>query len=265
MTRTAHRAAGPREAAPAISLRARLPERGLDVDLAAPPGVTTALIGPNGAGKSSTVAVLSGFLRPASARVAVGERVLVDTDPGSRTWVPPHQRGIVQLVQQPLLFPTMSVLDNVAFGLRTAGVGRARARARSADMLERVGAGDLGGARPAELSGGQAQRAAIARALVTDPAVLLLDEPLAQLDGASAARVLALLGEALAGRTALLISHDPAEVRALAAHIVVLEAGRVAQSGAWEEIAAAPETEFARRFTADGEESGAERNAPAPP
>lgn len=243
------RAAGTtRAAAPALAVAFAVPERGLDIAFTVPAGSTTALIGGNGAGKSSTFAVLSGLLRPACSRVVLGDTTLSDS--AARRWLPPHARGVVQLMQHPLLFPTMSVVDNAAFGLRAAGVPAAAARAAARDMLTRVGAGRLAERRPERLSGGQAQRAALARALVTDPALLLLDEPFAQLDGGSAAEIGALCAQLLNHRTALLVTHDPAEAHALADRAVVLDAGRVVQSGSWADIARDPATAVARWFTA---------------
>lgn len=243
------RAAGTtRAAAPALAVAFAVPERGLDIAFTVPAGSTTALIGGNGAGKSSTFAVLSGLLRPACSRVVLGDTTLSDS--AARRWLPPHARGVVQLMQHPLLFPTMSVVDNAAFGLRAAGVPAAAARAAARDMLTRVGAGRLAERQPERLSGGQAQRAALARALVTDPALLLLDEPFAQLDGGSAAEIGALCAQLLTHRTALLVTHDPAEAHALADRAVVLDAGRVVQSGSWADIARDPATAVARRFTA---------------
>lgn len=237
-----------RAAAPALELAFAVPERGLDIAFTVPAGSTTALIGGNGAGKSSTFAVLSGLLRPARSRVVLGDTTLSDS--AARRWRAPHARGVVQLMQHPLLFPTMSVADNAAFGLQAAGTPAAAARAAARDMLARVGAGELAERRPDRLSGGQAQRVAIARALVTDPALLLLDEPFAQLDGRSAAEISGLCAQLLIGRTALLITHDPAEAHALTDRAVVLDAGRVVQTGTWEDIARDPATPVAHRFVA---------------
>ena len=243
MTRAERRAA-----APALELAFAVPERGLDIAFTVPAGSTTALIGGNGAGKSSTFAVLSGLLRPARSRVVLGGTTLSES--AARRWRAPHARGVVQLMQHPLLFPTMSVADNAAFGLQAAGTQAAASRAAARDMLARVGAGELAERRPDRLSGGQAQRVAIARALVTDPALLLLDEPFAQLDGRSAAEISGLCAQLLIGRTALLITHDPAEAHALTDRAVVLDAGRVVQTGTWEDIARDPATPVAHRFVA---------------
>lgn len=231
----------------AVTVQLALPERGLDISFRVPAGSTTALIGPNGAGKSSTFDVLSGLIDPQQGQIQLGERTLLRTD-RPRVRVPSHRRGIVQLAQAPLLFPTMTVAANVAFALRSRGVGRPEARQRALEMLERVELAGLGGRRPHELSGGQAQRAAIARAIIAEPELLLLDEPMAALDRDSVPHIRRLLGELLADATALLISHDRADVEALADRVIVVEAGAVVQTGTLEEVAASPAPGFAARF-----------------
>ena len=206
MTRAERRAA-----APALELAFAVPERGLDIAFTVPAGSTTALIGGNGAGKSSTFAVLSGLLRPARSRVVLGDTTLSDS--AARRWRAPHARGVVQLMQHPLLFPTMSVADNAAFGLQAAGTQAAASRAAARDMLARVGAGELAERRPDRLSGGQAQRVAVCRALVNAPVVVLADEPTGNLDPDNAGLVMAALADAAAeGRTVVVATHDPAVV-----------------------------------------------------
>ncbi len=148
--------------------------------------------------------------------------------------------------QSYLLFPHLSVLDNVAFGLRARGAGRRAARRQAHGWLHRVGLGDLGDARPGETSGGQAQRVALARALVTDPDLLLLDEPLSALDATTRPDIRSDLGHHLAeypGCT-VLVTHDPLDAMVLADRIVVLEAGRVVQQGTPTDLARAPRTAY---------------------
>lgn len=235
---------------PGLRVSYTLDERGLDIAFDVPRGETAALIGPNGSGKTSTLDVVSGLLRPRGAQVSLDEHRL--------DRLPPHRRRVVQLLQQPLLFPTMSVLENAAFGLRARGVRRAAALSRAREVLDEVGAGHLAGHRPAHLSGGQAQRAAIARALAPDPDLLLLDEPLAALDEDSRETVMELLGRVLRTRTAVLVTHSGAEAHTLADRLVVLEEGRVVQTGGWDEIIDAPADGFARRFV------GTHRPTPPP-
>ncbi len=149
--------------------------------------------------------------------------------------------------QAGLLFPHLSALDNAAYGPRCRGVGRREARAAARGWLDRLGVGDLAGARPAALSGGQASRVALARALAVDPALVLLDEPLAALDAATREDVRRLLRTELSGgpAPAVVVTHDPVDALVLADRVVVLEAGRVVQDGPTAEVAAAPRSAWA--------------------
>ncbi|KLU11652.1 ATP-binding cassette domain-containing protein [Kocuria sp. SM24M-10] len=214
-----------------MSLQAavRLRARDLDLAVSVADGQTLAVTGPNGAGKSSLLAVVAGLLVPDTGRAALDGRVLFDIDTAGRgPWVPAHDRGVVLLAQDPLLFPHLSVLENVAFGPRSRGAGRRRARAAAVQWLEAVGAAPLAHRRPAALSGGQAQRVAVARALAADPRLLLLDEPFASLDSTAAPALRELLRRVLTGRMAVVVTHDPADVEALADAELRLEHGRVA-------------------------------------
>nr|WP_260853361.1 ATP-binding cassette domain-containing protein [Kocuria palustris] len=210
-----------------LEVRARSVRLGLDVG----GGETIALMGPNGAGKSTALEVLAGLLIPDAGRVRLGERVLLDTR-GRGAWVPPHERRVTLLAQRPLLFPQLSVLDNAAFAPRCAGLPRTEARARAREWLREVGAEHLAERRAGELSGGQAQRVALARALAAEPDVLLLDEPLAAVDRDAAEQLRRLLRRVLEGRTAVLVTHDVRDARALAHRTVRLEAGRAVGSEA---------------------------------
>jgi ABC-type sulfate/molybdate transport systems ATPase subunit len=212
-----------------LSVTARLAARDVDLALTVRPGATVAVTGHNGAGKSTLFAVLAGLLVPDAGRCTLDGSVLFDLDAAGRgSWVPPHERGIVLMAQEPLLFPHLSVLENVAFGPRSRGAGRARSRTAARHWLAEVGAEQFADRRPAQLSGGQSQRVAIARALAAEPQLLLLDEPFSALDAAARPLVRELLVRVLAERTALVISHDPGDAAALAEHVVVLENGRVA-------------------------------------
>jgi molybdate transport system ATP-binding protein len=218
----------------------------LQVEVEVEVGEVLAVLGPNGAGKSTLVRILAGLLRPDGGRVAVGGETWDDAG----TFVPAHRRALGMVFQDALLFPHLTVVDNVAFGLRTRGTGRARARASAEDWLARVGLEGLGGRRPAELSGGQAQRAALARALVGDPALLLLDEPLSALDARTRLAVRAELRRHLAGfgGSTVLVTHDPVDAMALADRVVVVEEGRVVQTGTPAEVSRRPRTDYVARL-----------------
>ena len=216
----------------------------LDAALEVPAGGVVALMGPSGAGKSTLLGVLAGLAPLDEGHVALGERTL-DVAPGRRT--PPAARGVVLLGQDPRLFPHLSAGENIAFGLRVHGVSRDAASRGAADWLRRVGLEGLSDRRPSRLSGGQQQRVALARALATAPEALLLDEPLTSLDTETAGDVRALLHQQLAatGTTAVVATHDAVDAVALAGGLVVLEDGRVTQSGPVRDVLANPATRFA--------------------
>ncbi len=226
-----------------------VPERGVELDLEVADGEVVALLGPNGAGKSTVLSVAAGLLRPERGRVELGGRTLTDVSPDRvRTWVPPHARRIALLAQEPLLFPHLSVQDNVAFGPRSAGTARAAARAAAGSLLAQVGAEELADRRPAELSGGQAQRVAIARALAARPAVLLLDEPMAALDVAVAPALRQLLKRVLAGQSAVVVTHDVLDALLLADRVVIVDGGRVVEEGPSRHVLAQPRSSFGARI-----------------
>ena len=229
-------------------LRARVAARSLDVDLRLDDGERVAVLGPNGAGKSSLLAVLAGVLQADAGRAELDGDVLFDHDAGRRRTTPPHARGVALMAQDPLLFPHLSVLDNVAFGPRAAGQGRRRSRTTARRWLDEVGAGDFAARRPAELSGGQAQRVAIARALAAQPRLLLLDEPMAALDVGAAPLLRRVLRGVLAERAALIVTHDLLDALLLAHRVIVLDHGRVVESGPTEDVIAHPRTSFTARI-----------------
>ena len=219
--------------------------RGFDVALGLGPAETVAVLGPNGAGKSTLLSVVAGLLRPDAGRAELGGRVLFDLGQGPQAWTPPHRRGTALLAQEPLLFPHLSALENVAFGPRSAGTARSRAREAATHWLAEVDASDLAGRRPAELSGGQAQRVAVARALAADPGLLLLDEPMAALDVHAAPLLRRLLKRVLAGRRAIIVTHDVLDAYMLADRVVVLEGGRITEEGPTREVLQRPRSRFA--------------------
>lgn len=232
----------------AVRVQAQLAQRGVDLDVSLDTGQVLAVLGPNGVGKSTLLSIIAGLLRPDRGRVEVGGRVVTDT--ATHTFVAPHARGVAMLSQQAMLFPHMSVAANVAYGPRRRGRSRAAARSVARRWLDAVDAGDLADRKPAELSGGQAQRVAIARALAAEPAVLLLDEPMAALDVTVAPALRRLLRDILreAGRTAVVVTHDLLDVLAIADQIIVLEHGRVVESGAVRGVLTAPRSDFAARI-----------------
>ncbi|MFI8777294.1 sulfate/molybdate ABC transporter ATP-binding protein [Brachybacterium paraconglomeratum] len=227
-----------------LMLRAAVAERHVELDLEVGHGETLALVGPNGAGKSTALSLISGDLRPSSGSVSLDGRILVD----ERTWVPPHDRRVTTLSQDPVLFPHLSALGNVMFPLRAQGVPRREARRRAEVHLEQMGLADLAARRPAQLSGGQAQRVAIARALAADPRLLLLDEPMAALDVDVAPALREQLRGFLAGRTAIVVTHDVLDALSLADRVVVLEQGREVDAGPTSEVLARPRSAFAARL-----------------
>ena len=230
----------------AVHVAGTVSERGWNVDAALRPGLVTAVVGHNGAGKSTLAQVIAGTLRLDSGRAQIGERVVDD----AATFVPARRRGVAMVSQAPRIFTHMSVVANVAFPLRVRGVGRAEARAAALDQLRAVGIADLAHRRASDLSGGQAARVAIARALVFRPEVLILDEPTAALDVEATAQVSAVLRERLmgAGVTTLLVSHDIAEVLALASHMIVMGDGSVVEEGSPARVLASPTSVFAARL-----------------
>ena len=231
-----------------LTCEASVAERDLEVDFEVATGETVALLGPNGAGKSSVLSVVAGLLRPDRGRVVLDGRVLTDTgDPRARA-VPPHDRRTTLLTQDPRLFPHLSARDNVAFGPRSTGASRRAAHRTAEGWLDAVGVADLADRRPAQLSGGQAQRVAVARALAADPVLLLLDEPTAALDVAVAASVRTTLRTVLAARTALLVTHDLLDALLLSDRVLVLDRGRVVEQGPTREVLVRPRSAFAARL-----------------
>lgn len=220
----------------------------VSVSLDIAPGEVIALLGPNGAGKSTLLHALAGLLRLDAGRIELDGVVLDDV--GWGTHVRPQERGVGIVEQDYLLFPRMSVLENVAFGPRARGVDRHEARTRAHQWLDRMDLADLGSRRPHELSGGQAQRVALARALIVEPRLLLLDEPLAALDAGTRPDVRARLRRHLAGfdGCTVVVTHDPVEAMVLGDRVVVVERGGVVQHGPPAEVARRPRTEYVARL-----------------
>lgn len=216
----------------------------LDLSLDAADGDTIGLLGPNGSGKSTTLRCLAGLDAPQTGRIDIAGVTVVDTTRGID--LPPEQRSVGFVFQDYLLFPHMSVLDNVAFGLRARGEARQSAERRAREWLDRLEIGDLASRKPGRLSGGQAQRVALARALVIEPDLLLLDEPLAALDAGTRASVRSLLRRHLADfhGAVVMVTHDPMDAMVLADRVVVLEDGHAVQAGTPGDVARRPESSY---------------------
>jgi molybdate transport system ATP-binding protein len=231
-----------------VHVTAQLRQRGLDVDISVEDGQVLAALGPNGVGKSTLLQIIAGLTTPDSGRVVIGGDVVTDTRTG--TFVPAHARGVALLAQQPMLFPHLTVGANVAYAPRCRGLSRSAARAEASHWLDAVGAVELAGRRPAQLSGGQAQRVAVARALAAEPRVLMLDEPFAALDVSAAPALRRLLRDLLRdqSRTAIIVTHEVLDALAIADTAVVLEDGRVAERGPVRSVLSAPRSDFGARI-----------------
>ncbi|MEK6208539.1 MAG: ABC transporter ATP-binding protein [Chloroflexota bacterium] len=222
----------------------RLGTLDLDVAIEAAPGEIVAILGPNGAGKTTFLRAVAGLVPLTRGFVSVDGVVLEDTARGIH--LPPERRPIGVVFQDYLLFPHLSAIENVAFGLRARGVAAREARDRAGSWLERLGLPECAEARPRALSGGQAQRVALARALAIDPRLLLLDEPLAALDASARGEVRRDLKRHLASFSGIriVITHDPLEAVALADRLVILEQGRVVQTGSPAEVTQRPRSRY---------------------
>jgi molybdate transport system ATP-binding protein len=222
----------------------RLGRLDLDVELEVEAGRVMALLGPNGAGKTTVLRALAGLLPLSGGQVVLDGQLL--EHPSRRIRVPTERRSVGMVFQNYLLFPHLSALENVAFGLRARGRGRTQSRQLAAAWLDRLGLSGLGSGRPGTLSGGQQQRVALARALATDPRMLLLDEPLAALDVSTRAEVRRDLRRHLRDFPGvnLVVTHDPLEAVALADRLVVIEEGRIVQSGSAAEVTGQPRSRY---------------------
>jgi len=219
-----------------------------DLSFEAKAGEFLTLLGPSGCGKTTTLRLVAGLERPDRGEIQVGGRPL--TSAASGLFVPPERRGMGMVFQSYAIWPHMTVFENVAFPLRELRVPRAELRERVMTILGTVGLGDLH-ARPAPmLSGGQQQRVALARALVSNPEVLLLDEPLSNLDARLREEMRFELREMQAklGVTSIFVTHDQAEAMTLSDRIVVMNAGRIEQEGSPEDVYQRPSTRFVMDF-----------------
>lgn len=232
-----------------LQFSAKLAARKFDASLDLAPGERVAILGHNGSGKSTLLNILAGTLRPDSGRAKLGEQQLFELSPGRRHhWTLPHARGISLLAQDPLLFPHLSVLENVAFGPRVSGLSKGKATAKARKWLDEVGVAELAQRKPRELSGGQAQRVAIARALAAEPKLLLLDEPMAALDVSVAPLLRRVLGRVLENQATMVVTHDLLDALLLSERIIVMDQGKVAESGPTDEVLRHPRTRFTARI-----------------
>jgi ABC-type sulfate/molybdate transport systems ATPase subunit len=220
----------------------------LDCDVSVESNITVAVLGPNGAGKTTLLRIVAGLARLDEGHIDVNGSVFDDT--GTHTWLTPEARQVGFVFQDHGLFPHLSVLDNVAFGLRARGVDRRTAQAKANAWLERVDLMKYASSRPSELSGGQSQRAALARVLVTDPQALLLDEPLAAVDASARLELRRALREHLStfAGVRLIVTHDPLEAASLADRVIVLEDGHVTQDGSFAEVSNRPRSAWIARM-----------------
>ena len=216
----------------------------VEVDLEIAHGSTVAVLGPNGAGKSTLVGVLAGVLPIDSGRIVLGTDVL--DDPSEKVFVDPENRDIGIVFQDYLLFPHLTVADNVGFGLLASGLPKSEVTAMVDVWLERSGLTGISGKKARELSGGQAQQVAVARAIMSGPRMLVFDEPMAALDATSRVEMRRRLADHLNefDGPRLLITHDATEAFLLAENIYVMENGRVTQSGTADDIRLRPQTAY---------------------
>ncbi|ANL65812.1 Fe(3+) ABC transporter ATP-binding protein FbpC 1 [Rhizobium phaseoli] len=213
-----------------------------DLSLSIEPGTLVTLLGPSGCGKTTTLRMLAGLEHPTSGRILIGGADV--------TMLAANERDVSMVFQSYALFPHMTSLDNVAYGLQSSGLGKKEAREKAEEGLKLVGLAGMGHRLPAELSGGQQQRVAVARALVLEPQVLLLDEPLSNLDARLRRRVRTEIRELQQrlGFTAVYVTHDQDEALAVSDRIIVMKDGEIAQSGTPRELYEAPASSFIADF-----------------
>ncbi len=213
-----------------------------DIDLAIPTGKLTTLLGPSGCGKTTSLRMLAGYTQPTSGRI-----MIAGTD---ATRLPPEKRGLGMVFQSYALFPHMSVAENVGYGLKLRKVAPTERKRRVAEALDLVGLGHLAASRPRKLSGGQQQRVALARAIAIRPTLLLLDEPLSNLDARLRVQMRAEIRriQAETGLTVVLVTHDQDEALEMSDRMVLMRTGRIMQEGAPSEVFGAPANRFVAEF-----------------
>jgi iron(III) transport system ATP-binding protein len=217
------------------------------VSFTVPEGSLFTLLGPSGCGKTTSLRSIAGLERPDSGLIRIGDRTVFDGDSG--VFVPPEQRQIGMVFQSYAIWPHMTVFDNVAYPLRGRGLSKAEMQRRVGDVLDLVGLGDLARRPAPNLSGGQQQRVALARALVADPRVLLLDEPLSNLDAKLRQQMRTEIRrlQRLSGVTAVYVTHDQEEALAVSDELVFMMDGQIVERGRPEDLYLRPQS----RLTAD--------------
>jgi len=218
------------------------------VSLNVTPGQVVALLGPSGSGKTTLLRAIAGLEVPHGGSIAIGDNIFYDA--GRRIELPAEKRGLGLVFQSYALWPHRSVFDNVAYGLKLRGTSTPEIKTRVDKTLAQIGLGNLAERYPHQLSGGQQQRVAIARALVYEPPVLLLDEPLSNLDAKLREEARAWLRTLIValGLSAIHVTHDQVEAMAIADRVVLLENGVVAQEGPPTALYKEPATLFAAEF-----------------
>jgi iron(III) transport system ATP-binding protein len=218
------------------------------VDLTVSQGEHVTLLGPSGCGKTTTLRAIAGLERPSAGRIAVEGAPVFDAAQGLDT--PPEKRGFSMVFQSYAIWPHMTVSENVGFSFRVRGIGREKARPAVERALTLVDLADYADRPASQLSGGQQQRVALARAIAYETKVVLLDEPLSNLDAQLRIAMRAELGELRRrlGFTAIYVTHDQEEAFALSDRIIVMRAGRVEQEGTPAELHRAPRTRFVASF-----------------
>ncbi len=220
-----------------------------NIDFVIPHGSFTTLLGPSGCGKTTTLRMLAGFERPTAGSIRIGDRLVADGD-RSAAFVPPQKRGLGVVFQSYALWPHMTVFEQVAYPLRVKRIARNEIRTRVRSALDTVRLSTSGEKLPGQLSGGQQQRVALARALVTDPEVLLLDEPLSNLDAELRAEMRDELAD-LYNRisvTTVYVTHDQSEALALSTQVLVMRLGKIVERGTPQEIYDRPSTSYGAQF-----------------
>jgi len=212
------------------------------IDMTIPAGKLTTLLGPSGCGKTTSLRMLAGYTRPTSGRI------LIDGNDVTRT--APEKRGLGMVFQSYALFPHMTVAENVAYGLKLRRVPRPERDARVAESLELVGLGHLASRKPRALSGGQQQRVALARAIAIRPRLLLLDEPLSNLDARLRVQMRAEIRriQAETGLTVVLVTHDQDEALEMSDEMILMRAGKIMQQGAPADVFGSPKNRFVADF-----------------